>query len=106
MFMFHIAFSLGLIALTAGTTLYIWSSRNSGIGSGFAKLIGILVIIFSISSTLCTAYYGVKYWSQGYFESPMAMHGMMQMQDKSMMGGSMMNEMGTSNKMNTQTKKQ
>ncbi|EKD72593.1 MAG: hypothetical protein ACD_45C00631G0002 [uncultured bacterium] len=42
----------------------------------FAKLIGILVIIFSITSTLCTSYYGVIYWWQGYFKSPMAMHEM------------------------------
>lgn len=77
MFLFHAAYSLGMIALTAGTALYVWSARNSGAGVGLAKLIGILVIIFSIGSTLCTSYYGIKYWSQGYFQSPMEMHGMM-----------------------------
>lgn len=100
MFLFHAAYSLGMIALTTGTALYIWSARNSGAGVGLAKLIGILVIIFSIGSTLCTVYYGIKYWSQGYFENPIGMHGLMQMQDKSMMSDTDM-----SNKINVQTKK-
>lgn len=78
MFLFHAAFSLGMVALTGGTALYVWSARNGGTGSGFAKLIGILVIIFSITSTICTSYYGIMYWREGYFKSPMAMHGMMQ----------------------------
>jgi hypothetical protein len=74
MFLFHVAFSLGMIALTCGTALYVWSARDRGTGTDFAKLIGILVIIFSITSILCTSYYGVMYWQDGYFKSPMAMH--------------------------------
>ncbi len=77
MFMFHAAFSLGLIALTAGTALFVWSKHIDAAGSGLAKTIGALVIIFAISSTLCTIYYGVKYWQQGDFQSLMGMHGMM-----------------------------
>ena len=73
MFLFHAAYSLGLIALTAGTALYIWSARNSGAGVGLAKLIGVIVIIFAIGSTLCAAYFGIQYWTQGYFQSPMGM---------------------------------
>jgi hypothetical protein len=46
MFPFHAAFSLGMISLTAGTALYAWSSsRPEDAGMGFAKFIGILVII-------------------------------------------------------------
>jgi hypothetical protein len=86
MFTFHAAFSLGMIALTSGTALCAWSSsRPEGAGMGFAKLIGILVIIFSITSTVCTVYYGVRYWWEGYFQSPMAMMQDVQMQNKSMM---------------------
>lgn len=77
MFLFHVAYSLGMIAVSAGTALYVWSARNNGAGVGLAKLIGILVVIFSIVSTLCTSYYGVKYWQAGYFQSPMEVHGMM-----------------------------
>lgn len=74
MFPFHEAFSLGMIALTGGTALYAWSaSQPSNAGMGFAKLIGILVVFFSIISTTCTIYYGIKYWSAGYFQTPMAM---------------------------------
>ncbi|CAM3017721.1 MULTISPECIES: hypothetical protein [Legionella] len=71
MFQFHIAFSLGLIALSAGTVLFSWSKQQDS--SGFAKTIGVLIIIFSITSTLCTVYYGIKYWQQGSFQSPMSM---------------------------------
>jgi hypothetical protein len=85
MFMFHIAFSLGLIALTAGTILFIWSKKHKDVaGVGLAEAIGILVIIFAIGSTICTIYYGVKYWQQGSFQNLMGMHGMME--DKGMPG--------------------
>lgn len=102
MFPFHAAFSLGMIALTGGTALYAWSSSRTGNeGMGFAKLIGILVIIFSITSTLCTVYYGVKYWWEGDFQTPMFMSGM-QMQNKPMMNESMMRNERMKNKTQTQ----
>jgi predicted membrane protein len=82
MFQFHSAFSLGLIALSAGTALFSWSRQQDR--STFAKIIGILIIIFSITSTLCTVYYGITYWQQGYFQSPMSMQHTMPLQNKSM----------------------
>lgn len=91
MFLLHAAFFLGLIAVTGGVSLYIWSVRTEGDGVGLAKVFGVLVIIFSLLDILCLAYYGVKYWHEGYFESPVAM-----MQNKSMMGdggGNMQNMM-------------
>lgn len=102
MFPFHAAFSLGMIALTAGTALYVWSaSHPDGTGMSFAKIIGILVIIFSITSTLCTVYYGVKYFWEGYFRSPIAMMGM-PMQNQPMMDSNMR----MPNMMDQQNKKQ
>lgn|SRR3990167_2366929 len=102
MFMFHAAFSLGLIALTAGTALFIWSKQVDAAGSGLAKSIGTLVIIFAIGSTLCTIYYGVKYWQQGDFQNSMGMmHGMM---DDKGMQGEMMNSSNMNN--SNQTKNQ
>lgn len=95
MFMFHAAFSLGLIALTAGTALFVWSKHVDTAGSGLAKAIGTLVIIFAIGSTLCTIYYGIKYWQQGDFQSLMGMHSMME--GKGMPGG-MMNMQGMMDK--------
>lgn len=70
MFLFHAAFSLGMIALTVGTALYIWSSRNEGKGTGLAKIIGLLVIILSIISSICASYYAIKYQSAGFFQTP------------------------------------
>ena len=91
MFMFHVALSLCLIALTAGSALYVFSARCEGKGTCFANLIAIIVIVLSIISSLCTMYYGVRAWQQGD-QCPMCrnmMHDMhdMKMQNKSMMGG-------------------
>lgn len=86
MFILHAAFFLGLIAVAGGVSLVTWSMRTEGNGVGLAKIFGVLIIFFSLLDILCLAYYGVKYWHEGYFESPTAM-----MQNKSMMGGSMMN---------------
>ena len=94
MFMFHAALALGLIALTAGTALLAWSKRADTAGSGFAKIIGILVIIFAIGSTLCTIYYGVKYWQQGDFQNPMGMHSMV---DGKGMSGEVVNSSNMNN---------
>lgn len=84
MFLFHTALPLGMLALTAGTALYLWSVRNNGEGVGLAKFIGIFVMIFSIGSIICTIYYGGIYWSKGYFQSPTGINGMMQTQGKSL----------------------
>lgn len=60
MYLFHIAFSIGLIALTAGCTLYISAARHEGKGTGFAKFIAILVILVSLIGSICVAYCGYK----------------------------------------------
>ena len=76
MFLFHIALSLALMTLIAGEYLYVWASRDKVSGTSLAKFIGLFVIIFSIANVICISYYGVKYWQEGYFQSPMAMHKM------------------------------
>lgn len=60
MFLFHAAFSLGLIALTGGVALYSWSCKE-GKGTCLAKFFGVLVMILSIIGLLCTAYSAVKF---------------------------------------------
>ena len=83
MFLFHIALSLGLIALSAGTGLFVWLKQHAG--SGLAKTIAVLVVIISIISTLCTIYCGVTYGQQGYSQChKMGMEHSMPMQNKSM----------------------
>ncbi len=96
-FLFHTAFYLGILALTAGISLYIWAARNQGPGVKLAKFFGILLMIIVILNMGCLLFYSVKYWTQGYFESPMPMQQMMQngnMSCQSMMQG-MMNKEST-----------
>lgn len=66
MFLFHIAFSLGLIALAAGVLLF--DSLKQHAGSAIGKILALLIIIFALISTVCTAYCGVDLWRQGYFK--------------------------------------
>lgn len=69
MFLYHIAFALGLIAISTGALLFAYGSSKD---VGLAKLLGLIVIILSILSTLCTGYYGMKSWQGGYFQGPPA----------------------------------
>lgn len=97
MFIMHSAFFLGLLALAAGVSLFIWGRRREGAGIVWAKFFGVIIIIFSILDIICLTYYGVTYWREGYFENPTPMT-----QNKSMMGGSMMNGGNSPNMMNEQ----
>lgn len=84
MFLSHVSFALELIALVLGTSLFLWAQRNKGAGQGFAKGVGSVVIVLSILSMLCISYYSVKYWLEGYFNTPHPM--MTMMGQRSMMG--------------------
>ncbi len=53
MIVMHMVYGLDLIALSAGTALLLWSTKNPGKGSWLGKLIGALVMIFSIISMVC-----------------------------------------------------
>jgi hypothetical protein len=74
MFMFHAALALGLIALTMATALCVWSKQPENIGTGFAKIIAIIVIILAAISTICTLYCGVKCWYLGECTTMMGTH--------------------------------
>lgn len=80
MFMFHVALALNLLALAAGSALYLFaSSRCDCKGSCFAKMIAILVILFSVLSTVCTMNAGIQMWQAGKADAKMGM-----MSDQSM----------------------
>lgn len=83
MFLLHIAIFLGFLALAAGVSLYLWSASTEGPGSGFGKVIGIIIGILSIFHLGFLGYFGFEYWRQGYFKTPLAMHGSL-MQEKSL----------------------
>lgn len=74
MFLFHIGFSLELIALIAGSALYIWGIRNKGEGTSFARIIGFLVVILAIISIVCSSYFNMKFWREFNANGPMSMH--------------------------------
>ena len=59
---FNIAFALGLIALSSGVALVIWSMRYEGPGVQFAKIFGYIIMILSILVVACTTYTSTKMW--------------------------------------------
>ena len=72
MFLAHIAWSAGLISLVVGTGFLVWLKKQET-GGGFAKLVGYAAVFFSITGLVCTTYYALRYWDDGYFKSPMIM---------------------------------
>ena len=89
MFQFHIAYSLELLILGAGLVLiYAGLQRTSRL----LTIGGYVLTIATILNLLCTSYYGVRYWEEGYF-TPRAPQMMMQsgMANGKMMQGGMMN---------------
>ncbi len=58
----HISFSLGLIALVIGLSLFLWSLRaEPGPGIALAKAVGIIVFILAILQLIFTIYSGIRY---------------------------------------------
>lgn len=78
MFLFHIAFSAGLLALGLGTCILIWGHRDPGTCARSAKLVGWVISIAASISIVCTVYFGFLYWFQG--ECPMSAGGCPMMQ--------------------------
>jgi len=74
-FLADMAFATEIIALVAGTALLAYSCKE-GIGcKGFVKAIAYITIVLSILTLLCTSYYSLRYWEDGYFKHPQAMMG-------------------------------
>jgi hypothetical protein len=67
MFLFHIALSLGLIALSAGMM------AKQYVSSGLGKMLAFLVIIVALVSTVCTVACGVMCWRHGDAQCHMGM---------------------------------
>lgn len=73
MFIMHISALFASSVLLASTALIIWSLQHKGAGSALGNFVGSFVFILSLLSMLCIAYYGLKYWTQGNFETPTSM---------------------------------
>jgi hypothetical protein len=98
MFEFHGTFALCLLALAAGTALVNCATSCEKKHGCFTKIIGIIIIVFSIISSVCTISTGIKYWQHGFFQTPMAMvPPMMDESMPSMMQDNMPNKHNPSN---------
>lgn len=67
---FHadMAFATELIALAVGTALLVWSgSKENVCGKTFAKIVAYFTIVAAVLTMLCTSYYSMRYWEDGFF---------------------------------------
>lgn len=71
-FIFMFSFTAALIALGLGIIFLVWSFRKEGPGIKLAGFFGYFISILAALALLFTAIYGICYWSQGYFKSPIA----------------------------------
>ena len=96
------AFALELIALVLGVWILMKArSKEAGNLKGFGSFIGYFVIVSALLALLCTGYYSLKYWDDGYFDKPAQGQMMMKGAGGMMMGqmsgthhGNMMGNMG------------
>lgn len=72
-FLVFISALLAFSLLLASTVFIVWTLRNEGNGIVLAKVVGITVFFLSLLSILAILCFKVKYWKQGYFETPMVM---------------------------------
>lgn len=103
-FLVFISFLLALSLLLASTALIVWSVRKEGEGIVLAKIVGITVFVLSLLSILAILCFKVKYWKQGYFESPMVMSMMNQKRDMTQMREKMIKRIEHIKKMREQKK--
>lgn len=88
-FQADLAFALELIALVLGFWILMKArSKEAGNLKGFGSFIGYFVIVSALLALLCTGYYSLKYWNDGYFDKPA--QGQMMMKGA---GGMMMGQM-------------
>lgn len=72
-FIADMAIAFELIALVAGTALLAYACKE-GIGcKAFVKAIAYITIVLSALTILCTGYYSLRYWEDGYFRKPAMM---------------------------------
>ena len=86
MFQLHTAFATELIALTAGVALLTWLGQKE-IKPLAAKIAGYFVVVAVMFSVLCTLFYGIRYWEDGFFRTPYGSSSMTGMGGSGMMQG-------------------
>ena len=66
MFQLHIAYSLELLVLAAGLLLIYLGTKQASL---LLRIGGFLLAGITVLNMLCTLYYGVRYWEDGYFRT-------------------------------------
>lgn len=68
------AFALILIALGTGYWILVKArQQETGNLKGFGTFLGYFILIVAFLTLLCSGYYSLRYWEDGYFNRP-AMH--------------------------------
>lgn len=100
MFESHIAFGVNLIAVVAAAGLLGFAAQTDTCGKALMKSIAYSVLVLGVLNILCTSYYTIRYWEDGYFKTPynhscpmMSGPGGMGMMQNGMMKGDMMKMM-------------
>lgn len=60
-----VGLSIHLMALTAGTALYLFCERSKHAEARFAKIIALVVIVLAVLASLGSLYDGLRHWYQG-----------------------------------------
>lgn len=63
MLLFHIAFSLALLAMVAGVAFYMWSTHVKSAHKKLIRIFALVVVAFVALNFLCTLTAGVRMWS-------------------------------------------
>ena len=96
MFQADLAFTVELLAIGLGVAFIIWSLRSEGAGVVTAKITGYFILILAVATLLCTSYYTLRYWEEGYFKGPHAMHRQMMKKHRMMKQRIQQHKPGTS----------
>lgn len=80
MFESHIALGMNLLVLVAAAGLLGFAAKTDACCKTLMKSVAYGVLVLGVLNILCTSYYTVRYWEDGYFKTP---HG----KQCSMMGG-------------------
>jgi hypothetical protein len=90
MFQMHTAYSLELLVLGAGLALIYFGAKQA---SQILKIGGYILTVATMLNILCTLYYGIRYWEEGYFRTPNGKQCAMMDEQGAMMNGDMMKMM-------------
>lgn len=68
MFEMHTAFALELLAVLAGLFLATYCRKNAE--AGWLGVVSYVVVGLATFGLLCSSYYAVRYWEDGYYKTP------------------------------------